>query len=164
MQIYKPCDKNDVTMLSLPKTIENKEKIRTSLEPNKIYIVQMFWWELSKNVTFIEFETLCQTLWAFMSNFTTTTHNIWSCHVTLAANFENFYFSPNSILDFRKSYPKFGGNWLKNKKVTCKKKLGAEKHPLPSAYRVKGKKDLNRPLQEWNFLVFDCKALVFAWH
>ena len=33
-----------------------------------------------------------------------TTHHIWPYHVTLAPNFENFYFSPNSILNFRKSY------------------------------------------------------------
>ena len=36
-----------------------------------------------------------------MPSFTMTTHQIWSCHVTLAANFENFYFAPNSILNFR---------------------------------------------------------------
>ena len=30
--------------------------------------------------------------------FTKTTHQIWSCHVTLASNSENFYLSPNSIL------------------------------------------------------------------
>ena len=35
--------------------------------------------------------------------FTMTTHQIWSDHVTLASTSENFYFSPNSILNFRKS-------------------------------------------------------------
>ena len=65
--------------------------------------------------------------------FTKTTHQIWSCHVTLTSNCENFYFSPNSILNFRK-VTKFGGNWLKNKKVTGKSKLGVEN--TPSAYRV----------------------------
>ena len=49
--------------------------------------------------------------------FTKTTHQIWSCHVTLASNSENFYFFPNSVLNFRK-VTKFGGNCLKNKKVT----------------------------------------------
>ena len=48
--------------------------------------------------------------------FTTTTHQIRSCHVTLASNSENFYFLPNSILKFRK-LTKFEGNWLKNKKL-----------------------------------------------
>ena len=69
--------------------------------------------------------------------FTKTTHQIWSCHVTLASNSENFYFSPNSVSDFRKSY-QIWGSWLKNKKVTGKKQIGGFKTPPPpSAYRVK---------------------------
>ena len=36
--------------------------------------------------------------------FSMTTYQIWSCHVILAANFKNFYFSPDSVLNFRKSY------------------------------------------------------------
>ena len=55
--------------------------------------------------------------------FTKTTQQIWSCHATLASNSENFYFSPNSVLNFRKSYT-IWGNWLKNKKVTGKKQIG----------------------------------------
>ena len=72
--------------------------------------------------------------------FTQTTHQIWSCHVTQASDLENFYFLPNSILNFRK-VTKFGGNWLKNKKVTGKKQVGGWKDPPPTAYRV------NRPVQ-----------------
>ena len=68
--------------------------------------------------------------------FTMTTHQIWSCHVILATNFENVYFLPNSILNFRKSY-QIWGNWLKNKKLQAKKKLGVGTPPPPSAYRVK---------------------------
>ena len=41
--------------------------------------------------------------------------------MTLAANFENFYFSPDSTLDFRKCYQVCCLNWLKNKKVTGRK-------------------------------------------
>ena len=52
--------------------------------------------------------------------FTKTTHQIWSCHVTLTSNFENFYLSPNSLLNFRKSY-QIWGNWRKNKKVSRQK-------------------------------------------
>ena len=55
--------------------------------------------------------------------FTITTHQIWSCHVTLPPDSENFYLLPNSILNFRK-VTKFEGNWLKNKKVTVKKQIG----------------------------------------
>ena len=57
--------------------------------------------------------------------FTKTTHQIWSCHVTLASNSEKVYFSTNSVLNFRK-VTKFGGNWHKNKKVTGKKQIGVE--------------------------------------
>ena len=55
--------------------------------------------------------------------FTIINHQIWSCHVTLVSNSENFYFSPNSILNCRK-VTKFRGNWLKNKKLQAKSKLG----------------------------------------
>ena len=48
------------------------------------------------------------------------TLQIWSCHVTLATNFENFYFSPNSILNFRKSYQVWG-KLAQKQKVTGKK-------------------------------------------
>ena len=52
------------------------------------------------------------------------------------SNSENFYFSPKSVLIFKKRY-QIWGNWLKNKKVTGKNKLGGGgKHP-PLAYRVK---------------------------
>ena len=54
--------------------------------------------------------------------FTKTTHEIWSCHVTLSSNSENFYLLPNSILNFRK-VTKFVSNWPKNKKVTGKKQI-----------------------------------------
>ena len=74
--------------------MEKQWEMRTTAEPNKIYIsLESF----VQNVTFIEFEPLCQKLWPFMSSFTMTTHRIWSCHVTLGANLETFYFSPNSV-------------------------------------------------------------------
>ena len=60
--------------------------------------------------------------------FTKTTHQIWSCHVTLASNSENFYLLPTSILNFRK-VTKFEGNWFKNKKVTGKKQIRGWKDP-----------------------------------
>ena len=120
MKISKRCDKklrhNDV----ITKKMENNG---TSAEPNKIYRSKSFDFDESypKNVAFIEFEPLCQK--SFMSSFTVTTHQIWSCHITLATNFENPYFLPNSILNFRNNY-EIGGNWLKNKTVTGKNKTG----------------------------------------
>ena len=65
--------------------------------------------------------------------FTKTTHQIWSCHVILASISENFYFSPDSVLDFRKSYQTWD-KLAQEQKVTSKNKLGMEP---PSAYRVK---------------------------
>ena len=47
----------------------------------------------------------------------------------LASNSENFYFSPSSVLNFRK-VTKFGRNWLKNKKLQAKKLRGGNT-PLP---------------------------------
>ena len=55
--------------------------------------------------------------------FTISTHQIWSCHVTLASNSENFYFSPNFVLNFRKIY-QIWRKLAQNKKVTGKNKLG----------------------------------------
>ena len=67
--------------------------------------------------------------------FTKTTHQIWSCHVTLASNFENVYLSPDSVLNFR-NVTKFGVNWLKNKKLKAKNKLEGGKHPSPQCLQA----------------------------
>ena len=64
-----------------------------------------------------------------------TTHQIWSGHVTLAANFENFYFSSDSTLKFRKSY-QIWRKLAQEQEVTGKNKTRDGKHP-PVAYRVK---------------------------
>ena len=61
-------------------------------------------------------------------NFTKTTHQIWSCHVILASNFENFYFLPNYVLNFRKSY-QIWGKLAQEQKVTSKNKFGGWKTP-----------------------------------
>ena len=67
-------------------------------------------------------------------------YQFWSCHMTLAANFENFYFQPNFALILGK-VTKFGENWLKNRKIKSKKRnAGWKTCPPPtttSAYRVK---------------------------
>ena len=67
--------------------------------------------------------------------FTITTHQTWSCHMTLASNSESFYFSTNSILNFRKSY-QIWGKLAKEQKVRGKKQIGRWKTLPPSAYRV----------------------------
>ena len=43
--------------------------MRTSAKPNKLYIIRKVLMRAIQNVPFIEFELLCQKLWAFMSNF-----------------------------------------------------------------------------------------------
>ena len=68
--------------------------------------------------------------------FTITTHQIWSCHVTLASYFENVYFSPNSVLNFGKSYQVWG-KLAQEQKVTGNKQIGGWKTPPSIAYRVK---------------------------
>ena len=91
IQIWKPCDNkwrhNDVN--------GNNGKMRTSAEPNKIYIV---WKVLMKAIKKCE----VYWIWGTVSNRmeTMTTQRTWSCHVTLATSFENFSFSPNSIFTF----------------------------------------------------------------
>ena len=60
--------------------------------------------------------------------FTKTTHQIWSCHVILASNSENFYFLHNSILNFRKVI-KFEGIGLGTNKLQANNKLRGRKDP-----------------------------------
>ena len=62
--------------------------------------------------------------------FTKTTHQIWSCHVTLASNSENFYFLPYSVLNFRKSY-QIWGKLAEEQKVTGKEQIGGGQPPPP---------------------------------
>ena len=118
--------------MSLSKTVGTMGKCGPPRNQTKnIYIVRKILMRaIQKNVKFIEFETLCQMLWAFMSTFTMATHQIWSCHVTLATSFENISFSFNSIFTSGK-VTKFGGNWLKNKTLQAKNKTRSGRHPPP---------------------------------
>ena len=70
-------------------------------------------------------------VWAFMSSFTMATHQLWSCDVTLATDFENLYFSSNSILNFRTSYQIWGKSAQEQKRYRQKIKLGVENTPPP---------------------------------
>ena len=64
-------------------------------------------------------------------NFTKTTHQIWSCRVTLTSNSENVYFSPNSVLNFRKSYQIWGKLAHEQKSYRQKTNWGVENTPPP---------------------------------
>ena len=84
----------------------NNGEMRISAKPSKLYVIQKVLMRAVQNVLFIEFEPLCQTLWAFLSNFGIfyDARSInWSCHVTQEANFEIFLFCPNSAFNIRKS-------------------------------------------------------------
>ena len=60
--------------------------------------------------------------------FTKTTHQIWSCQVTLASNSENFYFLSYSVLNSRKSY-QIVGELAKEQKSYRQKQVEGLKHP-----------------------------------
>ena len=60
--------RNDIIVMSSPKTLENNGKMRTSAEPNKICIIGKVLMRAIQKCNFIEFEPLCQKLWDFMSN------------------------------------------------------------------------------------------------
>ena len=88
--------------------------------------------------------------------FTKTTLQIWSCHVILASNSKNFYFSPNSILNFRKRYQIWGKLAQEQKKQIegGEKQIGGRwKTPAPSAFRVKVSEHKIGPLTKSNDLL-----------
>ena len=86
---------------------------------------------------FIEFEPLCQKLWAFLSNFGSF-YDATSCHVTQDANFENCLFCPNStIIIIRKSHKISGGKTLYFRSYQQKTSRGGGGGNTPlSAFRV----------------------------
>ena len=105
--------------------MQNNGKMRTSAEPNKIYVVgKVLMRAIQKCNFFFNLSTVSKVMGIY-DKFTKTTHQIWSCHVTLASNSENFYFSPNSVLNF-------GEIGSITKKLQAKNKIGGEwKTPPP---------------------------------
>ena len=53
--------------------------------------------------------------------FTKISHQIWSCHMALASNYEFFYISTNSVLNFKKSYQIWGKLAQEQKRLQVKK-------------------------------------------
>ena len=102
--------------------MKDNGKVRTSSESNKIYIVRKV---LRRAIQKCNLNLSdCVKSYGHYVKFTKTTHQIWSCHVTLASSSENFYFFPNSISNFRKSYQIWGKLAQERKRNRQKNKLG----------------------------------------
>ena len=75
-----------------------------------------------------------------MSNFglfNMPTHQLWSCHVTQVANFENVLLCPNSEFNFRKSHKICSRKVLYFRSYQRKTSQGVENiPPPPSSFRV----------------------------
>ena len=131
--------RNDVIMTSLPKTMEKCGPPRNKTNYTSF---ERYWWKLSKNVLFIEFESLCQKLWAFMSNFgifTMPALQIWSCHVTQEAHFEKILLFPNFAFIIGESCKISSRKALYFRSYQPKTSWGVENTP-PSAFRVNTQK------------------------
>ena len=95
--------RNDVTMTSLPKTMENADlrEIKQSTYHSKC-IDESY----PKNVLFIEFESLCQKLWTFLSNFGIF-YDARSPNMAMSrdprSKFQKEFFFPNSAFNIGKS-------------------------------------------------------------
>ena len=68
IMFYKICIFESSTITNYVIT-KNNGKIRTSAKPNKLYIIRKILMRAIQNVLFIEFEPLCQNVWAILSNF-----------------------------------------------------------------------------------------------
>ena len=114
-------------MMSLPKTMETKGKWGRRQKQIKYKSLERVWWELFKNVTFIEFEPLCQKLWTFMSNLqkplTKYDHVTWPW-----LQIPKIFIFCLILYQILEKVTKFGGNWFKNKKLQAKTNWGW-KHP-----------------------------------
>ena len=97
--------RNDVIITSLSK--QWKRWVNADLRETKqiIYHSKGIDESYPKNVILIEFEPLCQTLWASLLNlafFMMLTHQIWSCHVMQEANFGKLLSCSSSAFNIRK--------------------------------------------------------------
>ena len=110
IMFYKICkfESSTITNDVITKTMVNFAR-------NKYYIIRKVLMRAIQTCTFFEFISLCQKLWAFLSNFglfRMSAHQISSCQVTQEVNFENVLFYPNSTLNIRKSHKISSGKAL----------------------------------------------------
>ena len=109
--------------------MEDNGKMRTSAEPNKIYIVGKVLMRDIQKCNFLNlshcvksYGHLCEIYQNHSPNMVMSRHP--------GFKFRKFLFLTNSVLNFGKVI-KFGGSWLKIKRVTGKNKLGVENTPPP---------------------------------
>ena len=109
--------------------------MRTSAEPNKLYIIrkllmrafQKMYFLLNLNHYVKSYGYLCQIL----TLFTMPALQIWPCHVTQEANFEKIVPFPNSAFNIRKSYKISSRKALYFRRYQPKISRGGGKHPPP---------------------------------
>ena len=100
---------------------------------------ERYWWDLLKNVPFIEFEPQCQKLWAFMSNFAIFYD---SCSPNMAMSrdprnkFWNIFTFPNSAFNIGKSYKISSIKALSFRSYQPKTSRGEGWKTPPCAFRV----------------------------
>ena len=87
--------------------MEDNGKMRTSGEPNKISIARKVLTRAIQNVFFIEFEPLCQKLYAFMSNLPNHSPNMVMSRDP-GFKFRIFLFFALFDIKFQEKLPNFG--------------------------------------------------------
>ena len=147
MQIWKPRDKkwryNDIITKNNGKTMGKCGHQRNQTNYTS---VERYWWELSKNVLFIEFKPPCQKLWAFLSNFGIF-YDAGSPNMVMSrdprSKFQNFFIF-FLILHFTAGkVTKFLVEKLSTSEVSSQKPHGGmENTPPPSAFRVNWRSSL----------------------
>ena len=121
-------------MMSIPKTMENNGEMRTYAKPNKLCISRKVLMRAIQNVLFIEFEPLCQTLWAFLSNFGFF-YDARSPNMVISrdprSKFRKFFIMSHSTFNIRKSHKFSGGKLSTSEIISQKPHEGMENTPLP---------------------------------
>ena len=89
MQIGNHATRNDVMMMSLPKTMGNCGPSGNQININ---IIRKDMMRVMQKCNFYGFWDTVSKVKAFISNLTMSTYQIWSCHVTLAAKLQKVLF------------------------------------------------------------------------
>ena len=97
MQIGNHATRNDVIMMSLPKTMG---KCGPPGNQTNINIIRNDMMGAIQKCNFYGFWDAVSKIKTFISNLTMSTHQIWSCHVTLAAKLQKLLFLAQFYIKF----------------------------------------------------------------